>query len=302
MPINIPKSLPARKILQDEGVFIMDEERAFRQDIRPLNIIILNLMPEKQKTETQLLRLLSNSPLQIQITLLRPKNYSPKTTSMKHLEQFYTTFDHVFKKKYDGMIITGAPVEQLPFEEVTYWTELCEIMSWSKKNVTSTLHICWGAQASLYYHYGINKYDLPQKCSGIYQYKVLTHKEDLVKGFDEEYFSPHSCHTYIKEEDITNNEDLTILSKSEKAGIGLILSKDKKFIFLPYHPEYDLLTLKEEYERDKKRKLHPTIPKNYFPQDNANHRPIFTWKSHGYLLFSNWLNYFVYQITPFKWS
>ncbi|MFC0271693.1 homoserine O-succinyltransferase [Metabacillus herbersteinensis] len=302
MPITIPTHLPAKEILEKENIFIMDEKRAYSQDIRPLNIVILNIMPEKQKTETQLLRLLGNSPLQINITFLRPKTHTSKTTAAKHLKEFYTTFDKISHRKFDGMIITGAPIEQLHFEEVIYWDELKMIMEWTKTNVTSTLHICWGAQAGIYYHYGVNKYALKEKCFGIFPHEIMDPSVKLVRGFDDHYYVPHSRHTDIKREDIETNSKLKILSYSEKAGVCLVISKDEKQVFLTGHPEYDATTLKDEYDRDIEKGFTVDVPENYFQNDDPSHSPLHLWRSHATLLFANWLNYYVYQETPYEWD
>lgn len=302
LPINIPRDLPAKEILEQENIFVMDEDRAYSQDIRPLNIIILNLMPQKEKAETQLLRLLGNSPLQVNVTFLRPETHEAKTTSKYHLDQFYTTFQHVQHRKYDGMIITGAPVEHLPFEQVDYWNELTQIMEWTKTNVTSTLHICWGAQAGMYYHYGIPKYDLPQKCFGVFEHMLEQKHVKLIRGFDDIHKIPHSRHTDVKREHIEAVSELTILSSSEEAGVCLVISNDGKQVFLTGHPEYDATTLKEEYERDIAKGLDIQIPKYYFPHDDPNEQPRNTWRSHANLLFVNWLNYYVYQETPYVWE
>ncbi|ASS90981.1 MAG: homoserine O-succinyltransferase [Bacillaceae bacterium] len=302
MPINIPANLPAKEILEKENIFVMDEKRAYTQDIRPLNIAILNLMPEKEKTETQLLRLLGNSPLQVNITFLRPKTHTPKTTAKQHLEQFYTTFDQVKHRKFDGLIVTGAPVEKMPFNAVNYWEELTNIFEWTKENVTSTLHICWGAQAGLFYHYGIDKYMLPKKCFGVFEHKISDPSVKLLRGFDEIYYVPHSRHTDIDVEEVKKQKDLEILSYSDEAGVCLISSKDGRFIFLTGHPEYDATTLRDEYERDLARGLDIEIPKNYFPNDDPTKSPYNRWRSHANLLFVNWLNYYVYQETPYIWE
>ena len=302
LPINIPQNLPAKGILEQENIFVMEEDRAYSQDIRPLNIIILNLMPLKEKAETQLLRLLGNSPLQVNITFLRPETHETKTTKKHHLDQFYTTFPNVRNRKFDGMIITGAPVEHLPFEDVTYWKELTGIMEWTKTNVTSTLHICWGAQAGLYYHYGIPKYMLPKKCFGIFEHRLERKYVKLLRGFDDLYLAPHSRHTDVLREDIEKIPDLTVLSVSEKAGVYLVASNDGKQIFLTGHPEYDATTLKEEYERDLAKGLPIQIPEAYFPNDDPTKPPLNTWRSHANLLFTNWLNYYVYQETPYQWE
>ncbi|MBD8005020.1 homoserine O-acetyltransferase MetA [Bacillus norwichensis] len=299
MPINIPKQMPAREVLDKEKIFVMDEERASTQDIRPLNILILNLMPEKEKTEVQLLRLLGNTPLQVNITFLRMETHESKNVSKSHLEQFYKTFSTVKNYYFDGMIITGAPIEHLPFEKVNYWEELKDIMNWSKDHVTSALHICWGAQAALYHHYGIGKFELPSKCSGIYKHTIADQTIKLVRGFDEVYFAPHSRYTSVSQEKITNHPDLKLLSKGE-AGPFMIISEDEKHIMVTGHLEYDTDTLAIEYERDLKKGLDIEIPENYFPNNDVNEQPLNTWRSHSHLLFSNWLNYYVYQETPYE--
>lgn len=302
MPITIPNNLPAKEILESENIFIMDEERAFTQDIRPLKIVILNIMPEKEKTETQLLRLLGNSPLQVHVTFISPETHESKTTPKLHLEQFYTTFSDIKHKKFDGMIITGAPIEHLEFEDVTYWTELKKIMDWTKTNVTSTLHICWGAQAALYHHYGVRKFPLSKKCSGVFSHQLLVKTSKLVRGFDDIYHVPHSRFTDVVTEDIQQNKDLVILSISEDAGVCLVATDDGKRIFLTGHPEYDVTTLQEEFLRDSEKSLAVEVPKNYFINNDPNQQPLHTWKSHANLLFSNWLNYYVYQETPYNWD
>ncbi|MFS0863293.1 homoserine O-acetyltransferase MetA [Fredinandcohnia sp. 179-A 10B2 NHS] len=302
MPINIPRDLPAKEILENENIFIMDEERAYSQDIRPLNIVILNIMPEKERTETQLLRLLGNSPLQLNITFLFPETHEAKTTGKNHLEKFYTSFSAIKHRKFDGMIITGAPIEHLSFEEVTYWKELKEIMEWTKTNVTSTLHICWGAQAGLYYHFGINKHPLAKKCSGVFSHLLLNRDVKLVRGFDDVYFVPHSRYTDVSFEEVTNTHGLTLLSVSDEAGVCLATTNDGKHIFLTGHPEYDVTTLQEEFERDLAKGVDIEPPVNYFPQDNPLNKPIHTWRSHANLLYANWLNYYVYQETPYIWE
>ena len=299
MPIKIPNELPAVEILTKENIFIMDEHRAIRQDIRELKIVILNLMPIKQVTETQLLRLLGNTPLQIEITLLHPKTHVSKNTSQDYLLTFYKTFDEIKDEKFDGMIITGAPIEHLPFEEVTYWEELTQIMEWSKIHVTSTFHICWGAQAGLYYHYGIPKYPLPEKMFGIFPHTLENPQVKLLRGFDDQFDVPQSRHTEVRREDIEKVHQLDLLSTSEEAGVYLVISKDRQQIFVTGHSEYDPLTLKEEYERDRKKGLDIQIPKHYFPQDDPTKYPVVRWRGHANLLFSNWLNYYVYQETPY---
>lgn len=300
MPIKVQSNLPAKKILEDENIFIMDETRALQQDIRPLKIAILNLMPIKEDTEVQLLRSLSNTPLQVDITFLTTKTYIGKNTATTHLDQFYLTHEDVREKKFDGLIITGAPVEQIPFEEVAYWDELVEIMEWSKTHVTSTLHICWGAQAGLYHHYGINKIDLEHKLFGIYEHKILHRRTPLVRGFDDVFCAPHSRHTTISRDEVMKNKELTILSESEEAGVFIVLSKDGKEIFITGHPEYDRLSLDKEYKRDKEKGIHIDIPKNYYLDDNLEVRPNLTWRAHSNSLYTNWLNYYLYQVTPYE--
>jgi homoserine O-succinyltransferase len=302
LPINIPSHLPAKEILEQENIFIMDEKRAYSQDIRPLNILILNIMPEKEKTETQLLRLLGNSPLQLNITFLRPETHKSKNTAYEHLREFYTTFKHIQHKKYDGMIITGAPIEHLEFEEVAYWPELKTIMDWTKTNVTSTLHICWGAQAGLFHHYGVNKYKLEKKCFGIFKHEINNPNVKLLRGFDDYYFVPHSRHTEVRKDEIESVSELQILSYSNTAGVCLAMSKNGKQIFLTGHPEYERTTLKEEYERDLAKGITIDIPENYFEDNDPKKNPIHCWRSHANLLFVNWLNYYVYQETPYIWN
>ncbi len=300
MPIRIPDNLPAREILEREHIFVMGEERAFHQDIRPLEIAILNLMPLKETTETQLLRLLGNTPLHINITLLFPKNHQTKNTAPEHLQSFYHSFDEIKYKNLDGMIITGAPVEDLPFEEVNYWEELKEIMEWSRTHVTSTLHICWGAQAGLYYHYGIQKHSLPQKMFGVFPHTVRVKSADLLRGFDDIFYVPHSRHTEVKLEDVYREPRLEVLSTSEESGLYIASSRHGSRIFVMGHSEYDPFTLKEEYTRDLGKRDDVPFPKYYFKDDDANQEPVVRWKSHSNLLFSNWLNYYVYQVTPFE--
>ncbi|MFJ8258008.1 homoserine O-succinyltransferase [Peribacillus asahii] len=302
MPIKIPGQLPAKEILEQENIFVMDEQRAISQNIRPLNILILNLMPEKEKTEVQLLRFLGNTPLQVNISFLRLSTHNSKNTSKLHLDQFYKPFSEVKHKRYDGLIITGAPVEKLPFEDVNYWEELKDIMDWSKDNVTSTLHICWGAQAALYHHYGIHKYELPQKCFGVYKHEVLLPNENLVRGFDDFFLAPHSRYTDIDYAKIKNHPDLKILAESDQAGVLIASSKDGKNIMITGHFEYDATTLADEYHRDHERGIFTQLPENYFPQDDPDNTPLHRWKSHCSLIFSNWLNYYVYQLTPFEWD
>ena len=300
MPIRVPDNLPAREILQNENIFVMEYSRAFHQDIRPLKIAILNLMPDKQATEVQLLRLIANTPLQTEITLLHMKSHTSKHTSTEYLNEFYNVFDEIKHKKFDGMIITGAPVEHLEFEEVSYWHELSEILEWTKQNVTNTLHICWAAQVGLYYHYGISKYQLDKKMFGIFQHTKTNPRSNLLRGFDDIFSVPHSRHTGIKKEDVLKVKDIEILSESEEAGIYIVSSKDAKQIFVTGHSEYDPNTLKVEYERDIKKGEKIEIPKNYFLYDNPNNPPLVTWRGHSNLLFNNWLNYYVYQETPYE--
>lgn len=300
MPIKIDNDLPVKKILEDENIFVMDERRAIVQDIRPLEILILNLMPLKEDTELQLLRSLSNTPLQVNITFIRTLSYQPKHVAMHHLERFYTTFDKIKNKKYDGLIITGAPVEQMEFEDVEYWDELVEVMNWSEKNVTSTLHICWGAQAGLYYRYGIQKHYLEEKVSGIYKHYTFHKKTPLVRGFDDSFLVPQSRYTGIKREDVEANDKLEIVADSKVTGPYLIIAEEGKNIFVTGHPEYDTMTLDYEYKRDLDRGLNPKIPENYYPDDNPDNKPIKSWRCHANTLFTNWLNYYVYQVTPYQ--
>ncbi len=299
MPIRIPDNLPAGEILNSENIFVMYEDRAYHQDIRPLKIVILNIMPTKITTETQLLRLLGNTPLQIEPILLCPASHVPKNTPEEHLEAFYKTFDEIKKDHFDGLIITGAPVEQMPFEQVKYWEELTQIMEWSLTNVHSTLHICWGAQAGLYYHYGIQKCDIANKLFGVFSHTKNKDYVKLLRGFDDMFYVPHSRHTGVRKEDIEKVDELEILSESKDAGVYLIASKDGRHIFATGHSEYDPLTLKKEYDRDIDKGLDIEVPKNYFPEDDPKNEPIVKWRGHGHLLFLNWLNYYVYQETPF---
>ncbi|ABX43283.1 homoserine O-acetyltransferase MetA [Lachnoclostridium phytofermentans] len=300
MPIKVQNDLPAKKILEEENIFMMDEKRAMHQDIRPLKIAILNLMPLKEDTEVQLLRSLSNTPLQVDITFLTTDTYVGKNTATSHLEQFYLTHEDVKNRRFDGLIITGAPVEQMEFEEVAYWNELKKIMEWSKTHVTSTLHLCWGAQAGLYYHYGIKKYPLPDKMFGIFEHKLLNRKEPLVRGFDDVFLAPHSRHTETSREEILQNSDLTILAESEEAGVLIVMGGDGKHIFVMGHPEYDRITLDNEYKRDVNKGLEIQLPKNYYPSDDSMQRPNLSWRAHANALYTNWLNYYVYQVTPYE--
>lgn len=302
MPIKIPSNLPAFSTLQEERIFVMSDDRAEHQDIRPLKIAILNLMPKKIETETQILRLLSNTPIQVDIDFIQTKSHVSKNTSQDHLVKFYTTFDEIRNNRYDGMIITGAPVEQIDFEEVDYWNELCEILDWTKTNVFSTLHICWGAQAGLYRHYNIPKYALPKKMFGIFPHYLVNYSNKILKGFDELFYVPHSRHTEIKREDIEKVEELEILTESSLSGVHMVASKNGRQFFITGHSEYDRDTLSNEYFRDKDKGLPIEIPYNYFPDDNPENEPVFTWRCHANQLFSNWLNYCVYQETPFDLS
>ncbi|RAV22578.1 homoserine O-acetyltransferase MetA [Paenibacillus contaminans] len=302
MPIKIPDNLPAKEVLAGENIFVMDESVAFHQDIRPLRIAILNLMPTKETTETQILRLLGNTPLQVEFVLLHPKTHTSKNTSAEHLETFYKTFDDVRNERFDGMIITGAPVETLEFEDVNYWDELKQIMEWSKTNVTSTLHICWAAQAGLFHHFGVPKYTMEEKIFGVFPHTVNQNNVKLLRGFDEMFFVPQSRHTEVRREDIEPIEGVDILSESDESGVYLVATKDGKQIFVTGHSEYDPLTLKWEYDRDVNKGMDIAIPRNYFPKDDPTKLPKSQWRAHANLLFSNWLNYYVYQETPFDWS
>ncbi len=299
MPIKIADSLPARAVLESENIFVMTERRALSQDIRPLKIAILNLMPLKIVTETQILRCLSNTPLQIEIDLVQTKTYHSKNTPEDHLLTFYKTFDEIRDKKYDGFIITGAPVELMDFENVEYWEELCEIMRWTRSHVHSTLHICWGAQAGLYFHYGIPKYLLPEKKSGVFYHHVLTPKEPIFRGFNDIFLVPHSRHTEVREEDILANPSLRLLSRSDEAGVHIVEAMNGRQLFVLGHGEYDRDTLKAEYIRDRGKGMNPKIPEHYFPDDDPTQEPLIRWRSHAHLFYTNWLNYYVYQSTPY---
>jgi homoserine O-succinyltransferase len=299
MPVKIPDSLPATSILESENIFIMGEARAQQQDIRPLRIAILNLMPTKINTETQLLRLLGNSPLQVEIVLLHMESHESRNTPMEHLLEHYVTFADVRGQKFDGLIITGAPVETLPFEEVDYWPELVEVMDWARTHVTSTLYICWGAQAGLYHYYGIPKRPLDAKLFGVFPHHLDVRYERLARGFDDVFFAPHSRHTEVRREDILAVPELVLLSESDEAGVYIALSADRRHIFVTGHSEYDPLTLREEYLRDVARQLPIAIPRNYFPDDDPSREPLVRWRGHANLLYSNWLNYYVYQQTPY---
>ena len=303
MPIRIPNNLPATNILESENVFVMHENRAYTQDIRPLKILLLNIMPTKITTETQLLRLLGNSPVQVEVDFMYTATYAPTNTPQEHLVKFYETFADVQSRNYDGMIITGAPIEKLPFEEVAYWDELCEIMEWSKTHVYSTFHICWGAQAGLHYHYNIPKYDLPEKMFGVFPHKkIFTRPVKLFRGFDDIFYVPHSRHTEVKREDIEKNPQLRILSESDISGVYAVGDLKGRQFFITGHSEYDPLTFKSEYDRDIAQGLPVQIPCNYYPDDDPTQIPVVLWRSAANLLFSNWLNYYVYQETPFDLS
>lgn len=302
MPVKIADGLPAQSVLENEHIFVMTEHRALHQDIRPLKIGILNLMPTKITTETQILRCLSNSPLQIEVTLLQTSTYVGKNTPAEHLVEFYKTFDDVRNTNLDGLIITGAPVELLDYDEVEYWQELCEIMEWSKSHVHSTFHICWAAQAALYYHYGVPKYALPEKMSGVFAHRMLTPKSRLFRGFDSEFRAPHSRHTEVRAEDILKVPELKLMAVSDEAGVYAVCSEDSKQFFITGHSEYDAETLDTEYRRDMAKGLDPAIPRHYYPDDDPANPPVMSWRAHATLLFTNWLNFFVYQTTPFDIS
>lgn len=299
MPLNLPDGLPAIELLREENIFVIDQTRAEHQDIRPLKIVILNLMPLKIATETDLLRLLSNTPLQIEIDFLQIKGHTPKNTPQDHLDAFYKTFSQIRRNKYDGMIITGAPVEHLPFEEVDYWKEICEIFDWAHKHVTSTMYICWASQAGLYHHYGIPKYPLEKKMFGVFEHTVRDKKLPLFRGFDDIFRAPHSRHTELKADDFARVPGVQLLSESTKAGVYMAIADNGRQIFITGHPEYSLRTLDREYKRDLEKGLPIEIPEYYYPGNNPAERPVLSWRSHANLLFSNWLNYYVYQETPY---
>jgi len=299
MPVKIPNTLPARTTLEQENIFIMDEDRAIHQDIRALRVAILNLMPTKISTETQILRLLSNSALQVEITLLHTATYASKNTDADHLLNHYYTFNNIRDQKFDGLIVTGAPVEQMPFEQVDYWKELTQVFDWAETNVESTFYICWGAQAALYHRYGIPKYDLPNKMFGVYEHRVLNRNSKLMRGFDDIFLAPHSRHTEIRRTDIDQVDDLDILAESDDAGVYIVASKNRRHLFITGHSEYDPLTLKGEYDRDVNKGLPIHVPKNYYPDDDPTREPTVRWRGHANLLYSNWLNYHVYQVTPY---
>ena len=299
MPIRVQNDLPVRGILEQENIFVMDESRAMQQDIRPIKIGLLNLMPLKEDTELQILRMLSNTPLQIDVIFVNVSSHESKNTSTSHLNKFYVPFKDIKKQKFDGFIITGAPVEQMPFEEVDYWEELKEIMEWTKTHVTSTMHLCWGAQAGMYYHYGVDKVPLGEKMFGVFEHQVQNRKTPLVRGFDDVFYAPHSRHTTIPTGEIKKIPNMVILAESDEAGVFLCMSEDGKQIFVMGHPEYDRVTLHNEYMRDKNKGLDIKIPKNYYPNDNCENKPLLTWRSNANNLYTNWANYYVYQATPY---
>ena len=300
MPIKTQSDLPAKEILERENIFVMDENRAMHQDIRPISIAIVNLMPLKEETELQILRSLSNTPLQIDVVFVALESHESTHTSLSHLNKFYMSFADSKEQSFDGLIITGAPVEQMEYEEVDYWPEISRIMEWSKTHVTSTLHLCWGAQAGLYYHYGIPKRALDKKMFGVYRHKVMNRKIPLVRGFDDYFYAPHSRHTEVRREDIEKHPGLTILAESQEAGVFLVINEDGSQIFVMGHPEYDRVTLHKEYMRDKEKGLPIEKPVNYYPDDDENQKPLLQWRSHGNILYANWLNYYVYQQTPYE--
>ena len=299
MPIRVQNDLPVKEILERENIFVMDETRAMSQDIRPLKVGLLNLMPLKEDTELQILRSLSNTPLQVDVVFVNVSSHESKNTSTSHLNKFYVPFQEIRKQRFDGFIITGAPVEQMPFEEVDYWEELKEIMEWTKTHVTSTVHLCWGAQAGLYYHFGINKVQLEKKVFGVFEHRVQNRKTPLVRGFDDVFFAPHSRHTTVPTEWIKQEKRLTVLAESDEVGVFLAMAEEGKQIYVMGHPEYDRVTLHNEYMRDKKKGLEIEIPKNYYPEDNPEKKPLLTWRSHANNLYTNWINYYVYQTTPY---
>ena len=302
MPINIPNSLPAVETLQNENIFVMTKSRAEHQDIRPLRVLILNLMPTKIVTETQLLRKLSNTPIQIQVELLKTASYIPPHTDPTHLDTFYTTFEEVKDQKYDGMIITGAPLDYIRFEDVTYWNEACEIMEWCKTNVYSTMHMCWGAFAGLYYYFGIPKVDLKEKLSGVFEHRIVKDHVPLFRGLDDIFYAPQSRATDVKEEDIQAVDELEVMAVSDIAGVTIVKTKDDRHFFMTCHPEYDADTLAKEYYRDVEKGLNPKLPYHYFPDDDPTQAPVVRWRSTGQIIFSNWINHYVYQNTPYEWQ
>ena len=302
MPIRVQNDLPVRGILEQENIFVMDEKRATSQDIRPLTVGLLNLMPLKEDTELQILRSLSNTPLQVDVVFVTVSSHESKNTSTSHINKFYVPFCDIKERRFDGFIITGAPVEQMPFEDVDYWEELKEIMEWTKTHVTSTVHLCWGAQAGLYYHYGIDKVQLPAKVFGVYEHHVMNRKTPLVRGFDDVFLAPHSRHTTVPTEWIKAEKRLTVLAESDEAGVFLAMAGDGKEIYVMGHPEYDRVTLHNEYMRDKNKGLEIAVPKNYYPGDNCENKPLLTWRAHANNFYTNWINYYVYQNTPYEWS
>ena len=299
MPIRVQNDLPVKEILERENIFVMDEKRATSQDIRPLKVGLLNLMPLKEDTELQILRSLSNTPLQVDVVFVNVSSHQSKNTSTSHINKFYVPFKDIKKQRFDGFIITGAPVEQMPFEEVDYWEELKEIMEWTKTHVTSTVHLCWGAQAALYYHFGINKVQMDAKVFGVFEHRVQNRKTPLVRGFDDVFLAPHSRHTTVPTEWIKAEERITVLAESDEAGVFLAMADDGKQIYVMGHPEYDRVTLHNEYMRDKNKGLEIEVPKNYYPDDNCENKPLLTWRSHANNFYTNWINYYVYQATPY---
>ncbi|MBP5171237.1 MAG: homoserine O-succinyltransferase [Bacteroidales bacterium] len=302
MPLTLPSKLPAIELLKKENIFVMDDKRARGQDIRPLRIVILNLMPVKITTETDLIRLLSNSPLQLQVDFMKIKSHTPKNTPIEHMMAFYRDFDVIAREKYDGMIITGAPIEHLPFDEVKYWPEMEQIFAWARENVTSTLFICWAAQAGLHYYYGIPKYPLEKKLSGVYKHRVLDSSCPIFRGFDDEFFVPHSRYTALHKEDILSDSRLTLLSESDEAGVYMVMAREGREFFITGHSEYAPNTLHNEYVRDVKKGISPALPCHYYPDNDPSRPPVVRWRAHANLLFSNWLNYYVYQETPYDIS
>lgn len=300
MPIKVKHDLPAREVIEKENIFIMDETRAISQDIRPLEIVLVNLMPLKEDTEIQMLRSLSNTPLQVNLTFIAPAHHKSKNTPISHLHQFYQKFDEIKDRTFDGLIITGAPIELIDFEEVDFWDEITEIMDWSETNVTSTIFLCWGAQAALYHFYGIKKRLMPSKLSGVYQHKVHHRKTPLVRGFDDVFWAPHSRNTEVSLKEVSRNKEVTVLADSDEAGLFLAIAEEGKKIFVMGHPEYDRNTLDYEYKRDTKKGLNPSIPVNYYPDNDPKNKPLLTWRAHANTLYTNWLNYYVYQVTPYK--
>ena len=299
MPIRVQNDLPVKEILERENIFVMDEKRATSQDIRPLKVGLLNLMPLKEDTELQILRSLSNTPLQVDVVFVNVSSHQSKNTSTSHINKFYVPFKDIKKQRFDGFIITGAPVEQMPFEEVDYWEELKEIMEWTKTHVTSTVHLCWGAQAALYYHFGINKVQMDAKVFGVFEHRVQNRKTPLVRGFDDVFLAPHSRHTTVPTEWIKAEERITVLAESDEAGVFLAMADEGKQIYVMGHPEYDRVTLHNEYMRDKNKGLEIEVPKNYYPNDDCENKPLLTWRSHANNFYTNWINYYVYQATPY---